>query len=382
MKIAVIGAKGLPATQGGIEHYCQQVYPRMVAQGYSVDMFARSSYTGASWFSSYKFKGVKVICVPSLPLRGLDALTNSAIATIISLFRGYDIVHFHALGPALFCLLPRIASRCGVVVLCQGLDWQRAKWSKPASFLIQLGEKAAVKYAHKLIVVSKSLQSYFWKTYNIHTEYIPNAPAEYADSDSEFSYVKSLGLTPGRYFLFLGRLVPEKRPDLLLEAFQSIQAEGWKLTLAGDISATSQFGSKLVEIAGENKNVIFTGELYGSKLAEIVRGAGLFVLPSDLEGLPLAMLEAMQEGIPVLASDIFPNRELIGQEERGLLFQAGNINSCASRLKQAIYQPLELRVMAEEAQSYTLANYNWEKITYENLAVYAKVSPSFGSTTD
>ncbi|PSP22914.1 MAG: glycoside hydrolase [Cyanobacteria bacterium SW_5_48_44] len=381
MKIAVIGAKGLPAGQGGIEHYCQQVYPRMVAQGHSVDLFARSTYTGGSWLSSYQFKGVRVICIPSLPLRGLDTLTNSAIAAIASLFRGYDIVHFHALGPALFCWFPRIASRCGVVVICQGLDWQRAKWGKLASSLIHLGEKAAAKYAHKVVVVSEYLRSYFRKTYGIDTTYIPNAPGEYAESDQEFPYVKSLGLTPGHYFLFLGRIVPEKRPDLLLKAFQSIHPEGWKLVIAGGVSDTSHYVSKLTEIASASKDVILTSEVRGSHLAEIVRGAGLFVLPSDLEGLPLAMLEAMQEGIPVLASDISPHRQLVGQE-RGLLFRAGDINSCARCLEQALKQPLELKAMAEKARDYALANYNWDRITSDNLAVYAQVTPSSAAKGD
>lgn len=372
MKIAVIGPKGLPPKQGGIERYCAEVYPRMVAQGHSVDMFARSSYTDSGWFSSYDFEGVRVKCLPSLPFRGLDAFTNSALGTIASVAKSYDIVHFHALGPAVYSWLPRIASSSKVVVTCQGLDWQRAKWGKFSSRLIRLGETNAVRYAHKIIVVSKALQSYFRQTYGIDTLYIPNGPGTYDESDPNFTYGKSLNLQQGRYVIFLGRLVPEKRPELLLKAFQKLKPEGWKLVVVGGDSDTTQYISELHGMAAGNKDVLFVGELHGRRLAEIVRGAGLFVLPSDLEGLPLVMLEAMQEGIPVLASDIPPHQQLIGQE-RGLLFEAGNVDSCVQSLERALRQPQELAVMAQKAQSYVRANYNWNNIVAENLSLYTEL---------
>ncbi|MGB7444915.1 MAG: glycosyltransferase family 4 protein [Coleofasciculaceae cyanobacterium] len=370
MKIAVIGAKGLPVKQGGIERYCAELYPKMVARGHSVDLFARSFYNESPWFSSTDFQGVRVISLPSLNFRkGLDAFVNSAQATIAVLAKHYDIVHFHALGPSVFTLLPRIASCSKVVVTCQGLDWQRAKWGNLSSNLIRLGESNAVRYAHKIVVVSKALQTYFRQTYGIDTVYIPNGPGQYSQSDSNFSYGKSLGLKQGRYLLFLGRLVPEKCPHLLIKAFQELKQEGWQLVIAGGSSDTPEFSSKLRSIAAGNKNVLFVGEVHGSCLAEIVRGAGLFVLPSDLEGLPLVMLEAMQEGIPVLASDIPPHQELIGQE-RGLLFKAGDVHSLVEGLSRAISQPLELATMAKRAQMNVQANYSWDKIVAENLKLY------------
>ncbi|RUT01976.1 hypothetical protein DSM107010_63880 [Chroococcidiopsis cubana SAG 39.79] len=140
MKIAVIGAKGLPPKQGGIEHYCAEVYPRMVAQGHSVDLFARSSYTNLSWRNEYDFKSVRVISLPCMGLRGMDAFSSSALGAIGATASNYDVIHFHALGPALFSCLPRIASSAKVVVTCQGLDWQRAKWGNLSSRLIKLGE--------------------------------------------------------------------------------------------------------------------------------------------------------------------------------------------------------------------------------------------------
>jgi glycosyltransferase involved in cell wall biosynthesis len=156
MKIAVIGVKGLPPKQGGIEHYCAEVYPRMVAQGHSVDLFARSSYTDCSWLDRHDFQGVRVISLPSLPLRGLDAFFSSAFGAIASSGTRYDIVHFHALGPSLFTWLPKIASSAKVVVTCQGLDWQRAKWGSTSTRMIRMGEQAAVRFADGITVVSKT----------------------------------------------------------------------------------------------------------------------------------------------------------------------------------------------------------------------------------
>jgi glycosyltransferase involved in cell wall biosynthesis len=345
----------------------------MVEHGHTVHLYARSSYIKKSWLSIYEHHGVRVICLPSLPFRGLDALTNSGLAALVCGLRGYDVIHFHALGPSLFSFIPRILSSAKIISTCQGLDWQRGKWGKSSSSVIRLGEKMAAKYAHNIIVVSKALQDYFKKTYDLNPVYIPNAPGIYAKSDPDFAFVKSFGLQQNKYLLFLGRLVPEKRPDLLLQAFQQLGQSDWKLVLAGGDSDTTEYISELVNLAGDVSNVVFAGELRGSHLAEMVRGAGLFVLPSDLEGLPLAMLEAMREGVPVVASDIPPHKQLVGSD-RGILFKAGDITSCATALKKAINQPLKLASMARTAQRYIQNNYTWRKITADNLAVY---SPEF-----
>jgi glycosyltransferase involved in cell wall biosynthesis len=373
MKIAVIGAKGLPPSQGGIEHYCAEIYPRMIAQGHSVDLFARSSCIPLSAFDYYDFRGIRVISLPCPGKKGFDAMTSSVLGALFSLGAGYDIIHFHALGPALFTWLSRISSSAKIVVTCHGLDWKRDKWGKVSSHLIRLGERAAVNFADELIVVSEELRSYFQKTYNRQALYIPTAPASYVASDPSFSFGSSLRLRPGRYILFLGRLVPEKCPNLLLKAFQMLRLNGWKLVFVGGNSDTPAFKTKLIHSAAKDPNVLFAGELRGSQLAEIVRGAGLFVLPSNLEGLPLAMLEAMAEGIPVLASDILPHRQLL-DHDRGLLFQVGSVDSCAASLEWAIQHPQEMKEMAERARRYVRLNFTWEQITTANLGVYESLA--------
>lgn len=380
MRIAVIGAKGLPPKQGGIEHYCAEVYPRIVAQGHSVDLYARSSCTQLPAYHKHDFNGVQVISLPCPGMRGFDAFFSSALGAILASGRSYDIVHFHALGPSLFTFLPKVASSSKIVVTCQGLDWQRDKWGKTSSRLIRLGEKASVRFADEIIVVSKALRAYFQQTYNRDTRYIPNGPASYADSDPDFSYGTSLGLTQNRYIVFLGRLVPEKCPDLLIKAFQTLQPAGWKLVLVGGNSDTTTYTKELYQLAANNSNIVFAGELQGSRLAEIVRGSGLFVLPSIVEGLPLAMLEGMNEGIPVLASYISPHQQLIGDGD-GLLFQTGNVESCVQQLEWAIQHPEEMKKMAAKAQENIQSSYNWKNISAETLKVYESVLGRESSTS-
>ncbi|MDJ1171645.1 glycosyltransferase [Roseofilum sp. BLCC_M154] len=162
----------------------------MVAAGHRVDLFARSSYTETPWFSSTKVKGVNVISLPSIPLRGVDAVFNSALGAIATYLRSYDLVHIHALGPALFCWLPKLMGSTTVIVTCHGLDWQRSKWGAFSSRLIHLGEKMAVRYADEITVVSQALQDYFKTTYGIITPCIPNAPATYLGSDAHSTYLQ------------------------------------------------------------------------------------------------------------------------------------------------------------------------------------------------
>ncbi|NET57550.1 MAG: glycosyltransferase family 4 protein [Symploca sp. SIO2E6] len=371
MKIAVIGAKGLPAKQGGIEHHCEEIYSRIVRQGHSVDLFARSSYTGSLTIDKYSIQGVRVISLPCLQVKGMDALLSSALGAIASTGGSYDIIHFHALGPALFTWLPKVATTAKVVVTCHGLDWRRAKWSKISSELIHLGEKAAVRFANRLIVVSEELNSYFRQTYNINTEYITNAPSSLGTSDPNFQYGSSLGLSSGKYIMFMGRLVPEKLPDVLIRAFQTLKPEGYKLVLVGGTSDTGGYTSKLFELAADNPDIVFTNELNGPRLAEILRHAKLFVLPSEVEGLPLALLEAMQEGIPVLASNLPVHRQLLGiGKQRGMLFPVGDVPACVQSLDWALTHPQELALMAKEAQEYIKTHHNWDDIASNTLKVY------------
>jgi glycosyltransferase involved in cell wall biosynthesis len=375
MKIAVIGSKGLPPHEGGIEHHCAEIYPRVATEGHLVDLFARSSSTGLSWRDPSEFRGVRIVSLPGSRFKGFDALLNSAISTVVACVKRYDIVHFHALGPSLWVWLPHLFTRSKIIVTCHGLDWQRSKWGKFSSLLIRLGEWAVVRFADRIIVVSKDLQRYFWQTYGRETIYIGNAPASYAVSESSFSYGTSLGLDKGRYIVFLGRLVPEKCPDLLISAFGQLQLEGWKLVIAGGIVGNSAFTKDLIGLAAGRPDIVFTGELQGAHLAEIVRNAGIFILPSAVEGLSLALLEAMHERVPAIASDLPVHQMLLGQD-RGLLFRTNDLASCMSTIEWAVQHPRQLEVMASKAQAYVDRHHNWDENVVESLTIYQQVLAS------
>ena len=363
MKIAVIGSKGLPPKQGGIEHHCAEIYARMVEQGHTVELYGRSSYTQASWREPCTYKGVNVRSIPSLPLRGLDALVTSAVAAIAASLAKNDVIHFHALGPSLFSWIPRILSpHSKVVMTCHGLDWQRTKWGKISSTLIRLGEQIGTACSHEVVAVSKDLKPYFQQVYNRSVTYIGNGPAHYPDSDVNIEGVESLGLQPQKYVLFLGRLVPEKCPHLLIQAFQSLRPLGWKLAIVGGTSDTSTYTSKLMRLAEHNPDIIFTGELRGQRLANVVRCAGLFTLSSELEGLPLALLEAMHEGVPVLTSDIPVHRELVGGD-RGQLFRVNDLSDFITQMQWSMDHLPEMKHRATQAQQYVIENYSWDTIT-------------------
>ena len=370
MRIAVIGSKGLPPHQGGIEHHCAEIYPRMVSLGHSVDLYARSSYGAKSSIRSYQ--GVNIITVPSIPVRGIDAIACSGISAAIALRKPYDIVHFHALEPSLFAPIIRTFSSARVLTTCHGLDWKRAKRGPFSSRIIKTGERSAVRFADRIVVVSEALQTYFLKTYGIEATYIENAPVAYASSDRRFTYGRSLGLLSNQYLVFLGRLVPEKRVDLLIKAFQQINSADWKLVLVGSASNTNAYTAELLRLAAGNPNILFTGELQNAQLAEIVRGAGLFILPSEVEGLPLALLEAMREGLPVVASDIPVHAQMLGRD-RGLLFKSGKVSSLKSRLAWAIANPRQMRAMARRAGRYVRSRHNWDNITHKYIDLYSSL---------
>lgn len=367
--IAVIGSKGLPPKQGGIEHHCAMLYPRIERMRYLVDLYARASYTGCSWYEHHQYEGIRVISLPSLKLPGVDALIAAALGAISVTVQQYDVIHFHAVGMALFCWLPRWFTSAKIVVTCHGLDWQRSKWGKLSSFLIYLGERAAVRHADEIIVVSTALQDYFWKAYGRETAYIANAPISYVRSERDRCVITEWQLTPQRYIVFVGRLVPEKSPNLLIQAFQKLNPPGWKLVLVGEQSGTSTYTRYLNQLAKNNENIVFTGQLLGGRLAEIVHQAGFFVLPSNVEGMPLSLMEAMQAEIPVVASDIEPHREIVGND-RGLLFRHGDLEACIQALHQAIEQPEQMRHLAKRAKQYIQLNYSWDQSADETVRLY------------
>ena len=218
MKIAMIGQKGMPATYGGVERHVQELACRLAKRGHEVSVYCRMHYTRVRGHHL----GVHLIRHPSIRTKHFDAMSHCAVATVDSLFREFDIIHYHALGPSLFASLPRLAGKKTVVTV-HGLDWQREKWGKFAQWFLRHCEQPAVRFPDATIVVSKTLKRYFSERHNMKTTFIPNGTP--IPELREPNKLRQFGLDSGRYILFVGRLVPEKGCHFLVEAFSRLDTD-------------------------------------------------------------------------------------------------------------------------------------------------------------
>ncbi|MGD1920761.1 MAG: glycosyltransferase family 4 protein [Pleurocapsa sp.] len=383
MKIAVIGVKGIPSDRGDIERYCQEFYPRIAGRGHQVDLFVTPALNQHPWFSVGYYHNVRVIALAPLPPKQTGFMLSSAFSTVWARLGGYDVIHIQGVKAAWFSWFPHLFSNSKIIVTSHQLDiyCHHTKWDKVFCWLSSLMEKTAIRSADEVVVISKALGEYFHNKYKITPRYIPNAPGICEQKDSEFTYGASLGLTPKKYFLYLGKLTSENRPDILIRAFQKLQPQGWKLIIAGGVDNSMKYAIELLRLAKENQNIIFNNEIKGQHLAEIINGAGLLVMPTDGSdlGLPLTVLEAMKKKIPVLASDNRVYRRLIG-EDRGLLFESGNLEDLLKKMQYALSEPSILATMAQKAQTYVTINHNWDRVTYGNLSLYLKITEKIDSS--
>lgn len=370
MKIAVIGAKGIPAKFGGIERYCQELYPQIVARGHQVDLYVQPSVPYQHWFSSFIYQKMKVIILPSFSAKRLSLL-NSALNTICASFGNYDVIHIHGVAAAWFTWFARTFSNSTIILTCHQLEPISFNSHKTFRRLLLWLEKLAVSNVDEIVVTSQELTGYFWRKYGVRSQYIANAPVKYTRNFNNFNCRQAFGLDRHQYILYLGTFEPDRQLDLLIEAFQKLQPHNWKLVLAGDISNGVRDDIELLQMVQDRDNIIFTGEIGGNFLAELVRGAEVFVDPSDGRdlGSSVAMLEAMREGIPIVASDTLTHRQLLGRD-RGLLFDLGQFDSLMLQLEYAMSKPNLLLAMAKKAQKYIAIHHNWDKVIYQNLFLY------------
>ena len=306
MKIAVIGHKRIPSREGGIEIVVGELSSRMASRGNKVVVYNRKSEhiagKGYNADNSLKqWKGVDIKWVPTPNSAKLNAIVYSALATARAVFRKYDIIHFHAEGPAAMVLLAKLFKKKTVVTV-HGLDWQRSKWGGFATKFLKFGEKTAAKYADEIIVLSENVKNYFKSTYNRDTNYIPNG-IEKPDLASASIIGEKYSLKKDGYILYLGRVVPEKGIHYLIEAYNSLNTS-MPLVIAGGASHTVEYENQIHETAKGNKNINFTGFVQGAELAELYSNAYIYCLPSDLEGMPISLLEAMSYGNCCFTSNI------------------------------------------------------------------------------
>lgn len=368
IKIAVIGTRGLPATYGGVEKACEELYSKFTENNYQVVLYARNYYTTKG---KKEYRGIKLKTIPIINIKGLETFFHSFISTIMATFSDATVIHFHAQGPALFSFIPRlIAPNKLVVFTCHGIDWQRDKWSGIAKFVIKLGEKASALFPHVKIGVSQYLTDYYSQKYGIKMHTIPNginisAPVEIKHINSNF------GLNKKDYFLFVGRLVPEKAIDDLIKAFKLTKTDK-KLVIAGGSAGTDDYVKELKNLAKDDKRIIFTSFVYGETLAELYSNAIAYVSASKLEGLPLTLLEAMSYKLPVILSNIEPHTEPLAYEPKaGMTFPVSNIEACKNAIETFLaLEPDEQSAMGLDAKTTVIEHYNWQNAYLTTLSAY------------
>lgn len=372
MRIAMIGHKRIPSREGGVEIVVKELSKRLVERECFVDAYNRSGYhvSGKEFDTSQHkdYKGIHIITIPTFQSGKLNAIVYSFLATVRSLFGNYDIYHYHAEGPCAFLWIPKIFGK-KIVATIHGLDWQRSKWGGFATKVLKFGEKMAVKYADEIIVLSKNVQDYFEETYDRKTLFIPNGIEEQKKVAVQ-EIEEKWGLKKDEYILFLARIVPEKGVHYLLEAFSKIQTDK-KLVIAGGSSHTSDYMAQITEMAAKDSRVVLTHFVQGRKLEELFSNAYCFVLPSDIEGMAISLLEAMSYGNCCLVSDIPENTEVIG--ECGVSFKHGNIEDLKNTLEHLLQNPDLVEDYRKQSQEYICNKYSWDDVTEKTLKIYKEV---------
>lgn len=377
MRIAMIGHKRIPSREGGVEVVVEELSLRLTARGNRVDAYNRFGHhvSGKKYDQEYGwkgrkfYKGIRVYIVPTFRRSSLNAIVYSFFATIMALFHHYDVIHYHAEGPCAMLWLPHFLRR-RIVVTVHGLDWQRAKWGNFASSVIKFGERMAAKYADDIIVLSENVRQYFADTYHREVTYIPNGISRPAPQGAALIGEK-YGLEKDGYFLFLGRIVPEKGLHYLIEAFSGLTTDK-KLVIAGGSSQAMDYMEQIHRMAAEDERIIMTDFVQGQMLEELYANAYAFVLPSDVEGMAMTLLEAMSYGSCCLVSDIRENTEVV--EDKALIFKKGDVKDLRSKLVWMLANPGEVHRMGEESVDFICGKYDWDDVAERTLAVYQKAA--------
>ena len=371
-RIAMIGHKFIPSRDGGVEVVVSNLAPHLAKIGYDVTCYNRTNKQFKKLRKEgplmREYEGVHLIWTPTVDRRGLAAMTSSVIATVMASFRRFDLVHFHTEGPCVLCWLPRLMGK-KVVVTIHGLDHMRQKWGRFASAYIMQGEKAAVRHANSIIVLSEGVRKYFRDTYGRETVLIPNGidPAEVRPA---CEITKQFGLAPREYILFLGRLVPEKGIHYLIKAYQMLKTDK-KLVIVGGTSDTNDYVRQLYAMAGDDPSIIFTGFQQGLVAEELYSNAYLYVLPSDLEGMPLTLLEAMNYGCCCVTSDIGECADVM--DGCGFTFPRGNVDALRETLQDLCDHPKKAEAHRDEARKVVSSKYTWQDITAQTDELYRKL---------
>jgi len=363
MKIAVIGTRGFPDVPGGVESHCQHLYPRLVRMGVEVTVFTRKPYLSRPYRREWQGGGFVNLSCPAS--KSLEAICHSTLATILARTRRPDILHVHSIGPSMLVPLAR-ATGLRVVMTHHGPDYQRAKWGPMAKLMLKLGERCGCRHANEIIAISSSIRDHIRARFAREAHLICNG-VQILDRVREGAHLQRFGVQPERYVLAVARFVPEKGLHHLVRAFSRLQTD-WKLVIAGDADHETAYSRGLKAEVANCRNVVLTGYVTGQPLRELYSHAGLFVLPSYYEGLPIALLEALGAGLSAVVSDIPGHREIGLSPDR--YFRPGDEDEMEHRLRHWLdLGPLTADLQARQIESIR-RHYNWDDVASQVLAIY------------
>ena len=367
VRVLVLGLRGVVGVEGGIETHARRLYPLLARMGCEVQVLQRSRYfprreRPTRWHGV----GLKYLWSPARP--GLETAVHSLLGVLYAAVARPDILHLHAVGPALLAPLARLLG-VRVVFTHHAEDYNREKWGRLARWVLRTGERFGMRFANESIVVSSVIKRRVEKKYRVPANFVPNGAPRAVPAGSTAA-LERFGLEPGRYVLCVARLDRTKRQLDLIEAFERARLEGWKLALVGALDAQGSYGTAVAKRAAANPAIALTGFQKGKALRELYSHCGAFVLPSALEGHPIALLEALSYGVPVLASAIPENSVLPMPEER--FFPVGDAVTLARRLSELAQHGQKPRER-EELRRLVLERYSWRRAAQQTYDVYDRV---------
>lgn len=371
MKIMMLGLRGFPDVQGGVEAHAEHLCPRLAALGCAVTAIVRSPYMPVEKCASWR--NVRFLRVWAPRSRGLEAIVHTFLGVLAAAWHRPDILHIQAIGPALMTPLARLFG-LRVVVTHHGPDYDRQKWGAVARLALQLGERFGMRWSHRCIAISPVIRDLVRNKHGVDAALVPNG-VSLPERPSTTATLQRFGLTPRRYVLLVSRLVPEKRHMDLLQAFAQAQLEGWKLVFVGAADHPDAYQQALIE-AAQDAGAVMTGFQSGLALQELYAHSGLFVLPSSHEGLPIALLEALSFGLPVIASDIPANRAVGLSKDR--YYPLGDTTVLAAAIRREAKEPRDAAAFEAE-RAWVSERFDWARVAAQTLRVYESVaSPSDG----
>jgi glycosyltransferase involved in cell wall biosynthesis len=309
-----------------------------------------------------------VVALPHAADRRLETITNAMCGVFYARFVARaELLHIQGIGASIILPIAKLL-RMRVIVTYHSKNYEHAKWNWIARAFLRSGELFALRFSDHVVTVSKSVERELIDRFPMmayKVQFIPNGADHFCSAPGSHSpddQLRKYGLKKGRYVVAVGRLVPEKGFHDLLEAFDAMDASDCKLVLVGEADHQDGYSKGLRARASDR--IVFTGFLPQGCIHALLRDASLFVLPSYNEGMPIAALEAVMAGCPVLLSNIEPNRAL-GFAPKNY-FAVGSVESLRDKLAgdHSAYRV---------DRSSILETYNWKRASAEMNKLYASI---------